>query len=87
MNVKEALKRLKQETIPATYNPDFDKNECIDIIEKELNQKDYLEFMFKMVLTSAKTHFVRHDEIFTISLTFDDNSVVANYLKELLEND
>lgn len=35
----EALKRIRQETCPATYNQDFDKNECCDIIEQEL--KDY----------------------------------------------
>lgn len=37
MTSKEAIKRLRQETIPATYMVDFDKNECINIIEKELN--------------------------------------------------
>ena len=39
MNGLEALKRIRQETCPATYMSDFDKNECCDIIEKEL--KDY----------------------------------------------
>jgi len=33
----EALKRLKQETCPATYNQDFDKNKCCNIIENALN--------------------------------------------------
>ena len=36
MNEFEALKRLRQETCPATYNPDFDKEECCDVIEKAL---------------------------------------------------
>ena len=36
MNEFEALKRLRQETIPATYMPDFNKEECCDVIEKAL---------------------------------------------------
>ena len=36
MNEFEALKRLRQETCPATYMPDFDKEECCDVIEKAL---------------------------------------------------
>lgn len=32
----KALKRIRQETCPATYMPDFDKNQCCDDIEKEL---------------------------------------------------
>lgn len=33
----EAFKRLKQETCPATYMPDFNKLECCDILEDALN--------------------------------------------------
>lgn len=36
MNEFEALKRIKQETCPATYMPDFNKEECCDVIEKAL---------------------------------------------------
>ena len=36
MNEFEALKRLRQETCPATYMPDFNKEECLDVIEKAL---------------------------------------------------
>ena len=32
----EALKRIRQETCPATYMQDFDKEECCQTIEKEL---------------------------------------------------
>lgn len=32
----EALKRIRQETCPATYMQDFDKNECCDTIEQAL---------------------------------------------------
>ena len=36
MKALEALKRIRQETCPATYNPDFDKLKCCDIIEDAL---------------------------------------------------
>lgn len=36
MTPSEALKRLRQETCPATYNPGFDKEECLEVIEKAL---------------------------------------------------
>ena len=36
MNEFEALKRLRQETCPATYMPDFNKDECLEVIEKAL---------------------------------------------------
>ena len=43
MEIKEAIKRLRQETVPNTYNPDFDKEECLKVIEDEINQKDLIE--------------------------------------------
>lgn len=43
MNSKEALKRLKQETTPATYMADFDKEECIEIIQQDLDRLEKLE--------------------------------------------
>ena len=36
MTPNEALKRIRQETCPATYMQDFDKEECCNIIEKAL---------------------------------------------------
>ena len=33
MTVREAIKRLRQETCPATICPDFDKEECLKTIE------------------------------------------------------
>ena len=33
-----ALKRIRQETLPATYNPDFDKEECCDILCQALTE-------------------------------------------------
>lgn len=47
MNSKEALKRLKQETCPATYMADFDKNECIEVIKQDLDRLEMLESEIK----------------------------------------
>ena len=38
MTAEEAIKRLRQETCPATYNKDFDKEECLKTIEAELEK-------------------------------------------------
>lgn len=44
MKVNTAIKRLRQETCPATYNQDFDKEECLKSIENEFEKiKSYLE--------------------------------------------
>ena len=37
MNFDEAVKGLRQETCPNTYNPDFDKEECLETIEEFKN--------------------------------------------------
>lgn len=43
MTSKQAIKRLRQETAPATYMPDFDKEECLHTIEKDLERLEKLE--------------------------------------------
>lgn len=40
---KEAIKRLRQETCPATYMSDFDKEECLQVVEKDLNNYENLK--------------------------------------------
>ena len=39
----EALKRIRQETCPATYMADFDKNECCDVIEQALQRLESID--------------------------------------------
>ena len=39
----EALKRLRQETAPATYMKDFDKEECCNVIETELRALEIIK--------------------------------------------
>ena len=45
----EVLKRIRQETCPATYMPDFNKNECCDTIEKALKEKQYLDHFLNTI--------------------------------------
>lgn len=52
MTSKEALKRLWQETAPATYMKDFDKKECCDAIERDL---EMLEIVKKFLLNTTMT--------------------------------
>lgn len=52
MTSKEALKRLWQETAPATYMKDFDKKECCDVIERDL---EMLEIVKKFLLNTTMT--------------------------------
>ena len=39
----EALKRIRQETCPATYMQDFDKEECLQVIEKSLKALEIIK--------------------------------------------
>ena len=50
MTSKEAVKRLWQETAPATYMKDFDKKECCDVIEKDLEILDIFKDKLNIVL-------------------------------------
>ena len=52
MTSKEALKRLWQETAPATYMKDFNKKECCDVIERDL---EMLEIVKKFLLNTTMT--------------------------------
>ena len=53
----KALKRIRQETCPATYNPDFNKLECCDTIEKELKALEIIKEKAVDVLM-FKAHFI-----------------------------
>jgi len=50
MNFNEAVKRLRQETCPNTYNPDFDKEECLGTIEEfKNNMEESLEIWIDLL--------------------------------------
>ena len=74
----EALKRIRQETCPATYMQDFDKNECCDIIEKELKA---LEIIKKSVVEMSNTKVLMGD-YYQVVLALDQKEY--DLLKEVL---
>ncbi len=43
MTPEESIKRLRQETCPATYNPDFDKEACLQVLENRITRLAKLE--------------------------------------------
>ena len=43
MTPEEAIKRLRQETCAATYNPDFDKDQCLQVLENKITRLAKLE--------------------------------------------
>lgn len=43
MTEQEAIKRLRQETCAATYMPDFDKEECLQVLENKMTRLAKLE--------------------------------------------
>ena len=62
MTSKEALKRLWQETAPATYMKDFDKKECCDVIERDLEILD----IFGKNLSIEVEHIINNSYMVTI---------------------
>lgn len=74
MTGKQALKRLKQETCPATISPDFDKNECVATIADEL---EALEIVKQIITITAGR--LTNDGITADVLFFDASGfVLAN---------
>ena len=55
MTSKEALKRIRQETAPATYMKDFNKKECCDVIEKDLEVLEIIKHIVKIADYSDRT--------------------------------
>lgn len=47
MEVNEAIKRLRQETAPATYMSDFDKEECLQVVEARIDELEKKIKLFK----------------------------------------
>lgn len=55
MTPKEAIKRLRQETAPATYNPDFDKEACLKAVESELERDGVVNELVRRLLSNRLT--------------------------------
>ena len=78
MKTKEAIKRLRQETAPATYMPDFDKEECLQVVEARMDELEK-----KIQLFNA--YLIKWDEELGISGVNSKASVRAE-IKKVLED-
>jgi len=62
MKSRVALKRLWQETAPATYMKDFDKRECCNAIEKDIEVLEILKRKAELItengIISIKINYI-----------------------------
>ena len=86
MTSKEALRRLWQETAPATYMPDFDKKECCDVIEKDLDALNRAEGLLKALLQDMYVEYSGKDEVYIIKGVYDKKSKVYQQIQEYFKN-
>lgn len=84
MKSRVALKRLWQETAPATYMQDFDKKECCDIIERDLEILDILKKFITVDRGVANIPFVKLNIGVGCEMISEEEYAK---LKEWLEND
>lgn len=84
----KALKRLRQETCPATYMPDFDKQQCCDTIEKELNVLKIFKdkFRFEFIDSNKTVYFInRKDNCYNMLLRCESYEEYETLKDELSE--
>ena len=55
MKVNEAIKRIRQETAPCTYIPDFDKEKCLGVIERHIELLKKITKQLKIELDPEET--------------------------------
>ena len=76
LNVNEAIKRIRQETCPATYMPDFDKEKCLKVIEDSIKQKDD-------TIQALKDYLIKWDDMLQLD-GVNSKSMVRNDIQHLL---
>lgn len=81
---QEALKRLKQETAPNTYSPDFNKDECIEIIQKALDVLAILKKNLMVIEKDCPCNMSGTDEI---GIDVVESNPDFKIIKEWLNND
>lgn len=78
LNVNEAIKRIRQETCPATYMQDFDKEECLKVIEDSIKQKDD-------TIQALKEYLIKWDDMLQLD-GVNSKSMVNGYPKAVNSN-
>ena len=80
MEVNEAIKRIRQETCPATYMQDFDKEACLKAIEDGIKEKDDTIKSLKEYL-SKWNNMLQVDGVNSKSMVRNDIQHLLNKLK------
>jgi len=76
MELNEAIKRIRQETAPATYMPDFDKEQCLKIIEDSIKEKDD-------TIQALKEYLIKWNDMLQVD-GVNSKSMVRNDIQHLL---
>lgn len=94
MTSKEALKRLWQETAPATYMKDFDKKECCDAIERDLEVLQQIKVKIDEEIKKQEKVIIEYDNYAWKTQQLNTDFLIAvrikntlEKLKELLDNE
>lgn len=76
MELNEAIKRIRQETCPATYMQDFDKEQCLKVIEDSIKQKDD-------TIQALKEYLIKWNNMLQVD-GVNSKSMVRNDIQHLL---
>ncbi len=87
MTNKEAIKRLRQETCPNTYMPDFDKEECLQVIEKDLKPLEILKPLCSIHKTPKMNYmYLRVGGVVVKKLNEEEYNLFEEWLKNDINN-
>lgn len=93
---EEAIKRLRQETCPATYMPDFDKELCLQVLEEAVKENEILKEIIKSLFDRGCPLHQYNDRRFGLTIEVDKEFLIMHLgefkgidlnkkLKEVLE--
>lgn len=90
MTSKEAIKKLKEELAPVSYMRDFDKEECLEVIEKELKafdiiKKKKLDTLYLRNCFVVKDGLEKYNACFKVGYKLKQEEF--DFLKEMLKSD
>ena len=81
--VDQAIKRIRQETCPATYMADFDKEACLQVIEADVKEKRRLLSLISKWYKQLKTDGKNTKQIVAEEMKL----VLNNAIESEIEND
>lgn len=85
MTGKQALKRIRQETAPATYMTDFDKKECCDVIERDLEKLEQIKVKIDEEIKKQEKVIIEYDNYAWKTQRLNTEYLIAFHIKNTLE--